>query len=130
MEDMQSLGAYYETSYTLAKVSGVAMVITLLLCVLLIVCQVVMFRKAYYGGWEAIVPIYNLICMCRIGGLNPLILLLALVPIANAIVLIIMYIKYYKAFGVGVGMIFMIILFPIIALPIVAFSKKYEYQGC
>ena len=40
--------------------------------ILQIIGQWKAFKKAGKGGWEAIIPIYNVIVQCKIVGLNPL----------------------------------------------------------
>lgn len=91
------------------------------------------FTKAGKPGWASIVPIYNVITLFKIVGLNPYLIFLYLtliIPPIGVIVAIVLSImsavKLTKAFGeegaFAVGLIFL----PIIFYPILAFGKaKY-----
>lgn len=75
--------------------------------VLLIIAMWKIFTKAGKPGWASIVPIYNVIVMFQIIGLNPWLLLLYLIPVVNFVVAIIFSImqasRLSKAFGKGTG---------------------------
>ena len=49
--------------------------------------------------------------------------------IAELVVMIIMDVKFCKAFGLGGGYIALMILVPVVCLPIVAFNKNIKYVG-
>ena len=57
--------------------------------VLLIIAMWKIFTKAGKPGWASIVPIYNVIVMFQIIGLNPWLLLLYLIPVVNFVVAIV-----------------------------------------
>lgn len=46
--------------------------IALVILILQVIGQWKTFKKAGKGGWEALIPIYNVVVQCRIVGLNPL----------------------------------------------------------
>lgn len=75
--------------------------------VLLIIAMWKIFTKAGKPGWASIVPIYNVIVMFQIIGLNPWLLLLYLIPVVNFVVAIVFSImqasRLSKAFGKGTG---------------------------
>lgn len=75
--------------------------------VLLVIAMWKIFTKAGKPGWASIVPIYNVIVMFQIIGLNPWLLLLYLIPVVNFVVAIVFSImqasRLSKAFGKGTG---------------------------
>lgn len=75
--------------------------------VLLIIAMWRIFTKAGKPGWASIVPIYNVVVMFQIIGLNPWLLLLYLIPVVNFVVAIVFSImqasRLSKAFGKGTG---------------------------
>ena len=90
------------------------------------------FKKAGKPGWASIIPIYNAVVMFQICGMNPWLLLLAIIPFVNfvtaPILSIIMNVNLAKKFGKGggfaVGLIFLNFIFTLI----LAFGES-EYQG-
>ena len=71
-----------------------------------------MFEKAGEPGWASLVPIYNLVVMCRIGG-KPgwWVVMICLVPVANIVFAIMLLNGISKNFGKGpdftVGLVFL-----------------------
>ena len=63
-----------------------------------------MYEKAGEPGWASLIPIYNLIVMCRIGG-KPgwWVVMMLLVPIANIVFIIMLLNAIAKNFGKGPG---------------------------
>ena len=130
-----------ETADTLAMGAGVFVVyliIMLAIAVVSIIAMWKMFTKAGKPGWAAIVPIYNMVVLYQIAGVNPLWLLLlvgSIIPVVNFIVAIaffiiniLVYIKLAKAFGKGGGFAVGLIFLPFIFQCILAFGSA-EYQG-
>lgn len=103
-----------------------------ILAIVLIVSKWIIFKKANKPGWASIIPIYNMVVEYQIANVNPLLIILLIIPVVNfvaSIVLsIIVNINLAKAFGksgaFAVGLIFL----PVIFFPILAFGKA-EYQG-
>lgn len=116
----------YET--TLAAAMGVYSVVVLLLAVFVIVCMWKIFSKAGRPGWAAIIPIYNTYILFDIAWGNGLLFLLMFIPVANFVVMIILYVKLSQAFGYGGGFAVGLILLPIIFLPVLAFGNN-SYVG-
>lgn len=75
------------------------------------------FRKSGVESWKAWVPILNSIVLLQLAGLSPWLLLLALVPIVQIAVLVVLVIAIHRvstAFGFGVGMTVLgALLFPV-----------------
>lgn len=120
-----------DSSEALAVLAGLGttiMVVSLIVAVISIVSMWKIFTKAGKPGWAAIVPIYNIIVLFQISGLNPLMILLMLIPIANIVVMFLLYIKLAKAFGKGTGFGIGLVFLNIIFMPILAFSDA-QYQG-
>lgn len=119
---------YYGYSSTPAAVSIVPFIISLVLCVFVLVCMWIIFRKANKPGWAAIVPFYNLYVMFEITWGSGWRFLLMLIPIYNIILSIQTQIRLAKAFGKGGGFAAGLIFLPYIFIPILAFSGA-AYQG-
>lgn len=78
------------------------------------------FTKAGEPGWASLVPIYNLIVLCRMAGKPGWWVLLMLIPFVNFVIAIILFIALAKNFGksagFGIGLVFLgFIFFPVLA---------------
>ena len=85
------------------------------------------FIKAGKNGWEAIVPIYNLIVLLEISGKPVWWIILYIIPVVNIVIMFMVNIalaeKFGKETGFGVGMT----LLPFIFYPMLAFGDaKYQ----
>lgn len=81
------------------------------------------FKKAGKKGWEAIIPIYNIIVLLEISGLPTWYLVLYLIPLANIYAIFKNYIELSKKFGKDSGFGVLMVFFPVICMPILAFSN-------
>jgi len=90
------------------------------------------FEKAGKPGWAAIIPIYNIIVLLEVVGKPWWWLLLALIPCANFIMLIIGWVwinnLLSKSFGQGVGFTLGLMFLGFIFYPILGFGD-YTYLG-
>ncbi len=139
------MGNYYNYSSTYSRsvdpdallaVSGGFLIFTIIFTIALSVISIIamwkIFTKAGKPGWAAIIPVYNMVVLFQIAGMNPLLLLLALIPFANFIILPILTIlmniklaqKFGKSGGFAVGLIFLNFIFMLI----LAFGDA-QYQG-
>lgn len=109
-------------------VSGLSVVISLVICVLLIVAMWKVFEKAGEAGWKSIVPFLNMYTMFKIAMGNGWLFLLSFVPCANVVVGLICMWKLNKAFGQGVGMFLVMLFFTPIAWLMLGFGSA-QYQG-
>jgi hypothetical protein len=109
--------------------AGAIIVIYLIVIVVVIASWWKLFTKAGKPGWAAIIPIYNLIVLCEICG-RPAwwVILILLVPCANIIFLILLYIDLAKSFGKDAVFAVGLILLGIVFLPILAFGDS-KYVG-
>lgn len=68
-------GAVESTAGAIVGGVIVIIVIALLISLAIAVCTIVgqwkAFKKAGKGGWEAIIPVYNMVVLCQISGVNP-----------------------------------------------------------
>lgn len=64
----EGLAAFFAVFIAYFLIIGI---IALVIAILQIVGQWKAFKKAGKGGWEAIVPVYNVIVCCQITGVNP-----------------------------------------------------------
>ena len=116
--DYASLGAALGAYMGVVVVSGI----------LSLVAMWKIFTKAGKPGWASIVPIYNIVVMFQISGLNPWLILLFLIPFANIVIMIMMYVKLAKAFDKGTGFALGLIFLNTIFVLILGFGNS-KYIG-
>ena len=107
----------------------VILLLSLVITILLIVSNWKIFEKAKRTGWESIVPIHNLFVLLEIAGTPTWHIFLFFVPFANVYAVFRMYIDLAHKFGKSTGFGVLTVLFNIICLPILAFSKNAKYAG-
>ena len=109
-----------------------SLIFAAIVAIYMIVVMWKIFEKAGKPGWAALIPIYNTVVLFQICGLNPWLLLLALVPvvgyIAIAIIAIISIFRLAKSFGKSVGFGFGMLFLSIIFYSILAFDSS-TYLG-
>ena len=103
-------------------------IISLVLCVFVLVCMWIVFRKAGKPGWAAIVPFYNLYVLFEITWGSGMRFLLLLIPIYNIILSIQTQVRLARAFGKSGGFAAGLVFLPYIFIPLLAFGKE-TYQG-
>ncbi|MBS4016212.1 MAG: signal peptidase I [Candidatus Latescibacteria bacterium] len=108
-------------------------IIHIILIVVIALLQIVglwkIFSKAGKAGWKSLIPIYNIIVWLQIIG-KPWwwMLLLLFVPIADIIIMILMYHGLSKSFGKGAGFTVGLVLLGFIFVPILGFGRA-QYIG-
>lgn len=107
----------------------VVVVLSLVLAVVMIASLWKLFEKADKPGWAAIVPIYNFIVMLEIVGRPVWWILLLFVPFVNIVIEIMLMLDFAKAYGKSAGYGVLMIFFPYIMYPVLAFSKDTQYHG-
>lgn len=107
----------------------VVVLITLTATILLIISNWKIFEKAKRNGWESLVPIHNMFVLLEIAGTPTWHIFLFFLPIANIYVIFRMYIDLAHKFGKSTGFGVATVFFNIICLPILAFSKKIQYNS-
>ena len=110
---------------------AVSVIFSLFIAIISIVAMWKIFEKAGKPGWTSIIPIYNLVVMFQICGMNPWLILLNFVPFVNIlsapILSIIMNVKLAEKFGKGVGFAIGLIFLNFIFTLILAFGNS-EYE--
>jgi hypothetical protein len=86
------------------------------------------FVKAGRPGWYSLIPVYNMVTLCRLCGLSGWVSALFFVPIVNFITLIFLSDRLAKAFGKGIGYTIGIVVFGMLFLPILGFGEA-KYAG-
>ncbi|WP_201764623.1 DUF5684 domain-containing protein [Salinarchaeum sp. Harcht-Bsk1] len=86
------------------------------------------FTKAGEPGWAAIIPIYNVYVMLKIGGNEWWWLLVMLVPLVNIYAAYVMFKGVAEAFGNGLGFTLGLWFLGFIFWPLLGFGD-YQYQG-
>lgn len=103
---------------------GGMMIFGVAVSVFMIVCLWKIFTKANQDGWKAIVPVYNLyILVTQISGLSIGMFILCFVPIVQIYPLIKSIIELNKKFGKGIEGAILMLVFPYVMYPILAFGK-------
>ncbi len=101
-------------------------VLVIVFAILMIASMWKVFEKAGQPGWAAIIPIYNIYIMTKIGGKPGWWLLLFLIPIVNYVFIIWLYNMISKSFGKDEGFTAGLVLLGFIFWPILGFgSAKY-----
>ena len=128
---------YYTTSYAsdsaaagaASAIFGVFALVWLAIIVVFLISLWRLFVKAGKPGWAAIVPIYNQIVMLEIAGRPVWWFLIAMfVPFFGWWVQIVWFIDFAKSYGKSTGYGVFVALLPLIAVPVLAFSKT-AYVG-
>lgn len=86
------------------------------------------FTKAGRPGWAAIIPIYNLVILLEIAGKPWWWIFLMLIPIANLVVIIMMYHGLSTNFGKDVGFTIGLVLLSAVFIMILGFGNA-QYIG-
>ncbi len=125
---MSILGLITYTT-TSSSISPIWSILGIVIAVFFIACYWIVFTKAGYPGWGAIIPFFNYYIMMKVAGKPGWWLILLFIPIVNIVVWIIVALATAKAFDktalFGVGLIFL----PFIFIPILAFgSATYQLQ--
>lgn len=134
MYDYNDYYNYGGTSYTDTSVTsifaifGTLMWIMAIVSILMIVCMWIIFRKAGKKGWEAIIPVYNIIVLLEITRLPIWYIVLYLIPFANIYAMFKVNIELAHRFGKSTGFGVASVFFSIICMPILAFGKA-QYDG-
>lgn len=111
-----------------AQGGGVFPLFMLVAVVFIIASLWKVFAKAGQPGWAAIVPIYNLVVLCKVANRPVWWVVLMLVPVVNFFVLALLSMDVAKAFGKGAGFGLGLWLFGFVFYPMLAFGKA-QYQG-
>lgn len=128
----------YSYEYTSLETSSSAggmivyMIIMLAVAVFSIVAMWKVFKKAGKEGWAALIPIYNLVVLFQISGIDPKKLFWFLLPFIGQIIvfvyLIMAYIKLAKAFGKSSGFAAGLMFLNVVFMGILAFDDSV-YSG-
>lgn len=105
--------------------------IALIVGIFMAVCLWRIFAKAGRPGWAAIVPVYNSWVLFEIVGYPGWWALLAFIPVVNIFPLVMMLVSYYKLgklFGKSDVFSVLLIFFPVILLPVLAFGSA-QFNG-
>ncbi len=116
-------------SSSLESASAIAyLVVSIVVYVLLVIAMWKIFTKAGEAGWKSIIPFLNTYVLFKIAWGNGWLFLLLLVPVVDIVIYFILNWKLVKAYGYGVGMFIVSILFPNIGTLVLGFGS-HEYIG-
>ncbi len=116
------MDSYYSDNPTLTFIYIVVLVIVT-------ISQWKIFKKAGYEGWEAVIPIYNLVILFKVAGLSPWSIILLIVPFINIYILFKLYIELAHKFGKSTGFGVATVFASVICLPMLAFDENCTYLG-
>jgi len=103
---------------------GLAFLIAMVICVLMVVAMWRVFTKAGQPGWGCLIPFYNVYLMLKIAGKPGWWLVFFFIPVINLVVQIVMMIDIARNFGRGGWFAAGLIFLPIIFFPILAFGES------
>lgn len=103
--------------------------IPVFICLFFNICNILIYRKAGYSGWEPFIPIYNVVCKLNMIGMHPALVLVTYLPVIGWIFSLVILFKLVKSFDMSIGMFLLILFVPIIGYPIWALSNRYQYEG-
>lgn len=106
----------------------ISIIIYLIVMVVVVAGQWKLYEKAGKPGWACIVPIYGFIVLLEIINKPIWWIVLLIIPIANIIVLFLIYIELAKAFGKSAGYGVAMVFFGIVLIPMLGFGDA-EYVG-
>jgi hypothetical protein len=119
----------YSTRSAGSSAAGMVMcVIYLAIAVLVIAGFWKTFSKAGEPGWAAIVPIYNLVILCKVAGKPWALIFLILIPLVGPLILyILLGLGVAQNFGKGAGYGIGLALLPMVFYPMLGFGDaKYS----
>ena len=126
---MESVFDIMGSSSSSGSESGFGAFIAFVILVVAIICWWKIFKKAGKAGFWAIIPYANLWTFFKIATRNNILwFILAIIPPTAFIADIAGSFGLAKAFGKGFGFGLLLLFFPWIGLPILAFGKS-EYEG-
>lgn len=109
--------------------SGIWWFVVLAWFVLLLVAGWKVYAKAGQHGWVALIPIINVLGLLKIVHRPWWWILLMLIPIVNFVIWIILMVDLAKAFGHGVGMMLLLVIFTGIGYLVLGFgSSRYQLE--
>lgn len=118
------------SSGTLMAMMGVYWFISLIVAVIVIAGLWKVFSKAGEAGWQAIIPIWNIVVLLKIVGRPIWWIILFLIPVVNLIIGIIVVYDLAKSFGHGVGYTLGLLFLSFIFYPMLGFgSSRYLGPG-
>lgn len=124
---------FYTTSTSVTTIDAPTLAfvlfLTIIFAVFIIATMWQIFKKAGKPGWASLVPVYNTVILLEIVGKPLWWIFLMFIPFVNFVIAIIIYLDLAKAFGKGTDFGLLLIFLPIIALPMLAFSKDTHYVG-
>ena len=107
----------------------ISLLITITISILMTISLWKIYKKAGKPGWASIVPIYNIIVLLEICELPLWYIALMFIPFANIYATIKTYIELAHKFGKSTVFGVVSIFFPMICMPILAFSKNAVYTN-
>ncbi|MGV3706226.1 MAG: signal peptidase I [Arcticibacter sp.] len=103
---------------------------TIIFVVLTLVGMWKLFEKAGRKGWEALIPVYNMVVMLRITGRPLWWIILLVIPVINLIVWLGLAVDFAKSYGKNSFLAHAAaVVLPCIVFPLWGFDKNVVYLG-
>ena len=106
--------------------SFIFLLVWLAIVVFFIVSMWRVFEKAGEPGWAALIPIYNGVVICRVGGKPGWWVILMFIPVVSIVIWILVCLGIAECFGQGAGFAIGLFFLGFIFFPILAFGN-YEW---
>lgn len=90
-----------------------------------IACVWIIYQKAGVPGWKSIIPIYNILVLFKLANIPMWMFLLLFIPLVNLYPLYLIYTSLVERLGKKKIYGILLIIFPVIIYPILAFSKSH-----
>ncbi|MBQ6547053.1 MAG: zinc ribbon domain-containing protein [Bacilli bacterium] len=118
-------------------------IIVVICAILILIAQIMMFKKGKQPGWAAIIPFYNQVVQCKMVGISPWWVLIVFlggmlgeIPhigsyislVISVYFMIILGVSTARAFGKSDSFAVGLILLPVVFYPVLGFGKA-EYVG-
>ncbi len=101
------------------------LLIALAVVFIMVVCLSTILERIHERGGIAIVPVYRFTVLFSKIGLHPALSLLMIVPGVNLIIRIVFYVFLVRKFNRSYAWVPFLVLFPVVALPIIAFGEGH-----
>lgn len=90
-----------------------------------IACTWITYQKAGVPGWKSIIPIYNILVLFQLANIPMWMFLLLFIPVINLYPLYLIYTSLVERLGKNKIYGILLMIFPFIIYPILAFSKSH-----
>lgn len=114
---------YYEDTSASFTISPMMLFFSFIISLVVIVSLWKLFTKVGKPGWHAVVPFLNMYDLFEISGMAGWLFIATFIPIVGIIISVMCYINLAHRFGKSDGFGILMLFFPYVCIPMLAFSK-------